>query len=56
MHFQVTGEDRMGGTGCMLENASKSSQERIGQEGRDACLRAHANVTGGIGWWNGMHT
>jgi hypothetical protein len=35
----------MGETGYMLE---KSSQERLGQEGQDACLRAHANVTGGM--------
>jgi hypothetical protein len=41
----IVGEDRTGETGCMLE---KLSRERLGREGRDACLRAHANVTGGM--------
>jgi hypothetical protein len=45
-HAKVTGGSiagETGATGCMLEGACKSSQERIGREQREECLRTHAN-------------
>jgi hypothetical protein len=37
----IVGEDRTGGTGCMLGNACEPSWKRIGWERQDTCLRNH---------------